>query len=75
MKNISLSIFSLAGGPKLTIEPSNNEGRIRLIVKDTADRDAPGRDVIFSLPIEQEEDLAKAVVAFNNAMRFCVVTP
>jgi hypothetical protein len=75
MRNISLSIFTLDGGPKLAIEPSNNEGRIRLLVKDTADRENPGRDVIFSLPIEQEEDLAKAVVAFNNVMRFCVVTP
>ena len=75
MKNISLSIFTLAGGPKLALEPSNNEGRVRLLVKDTADRDWPGRDVIFSCPIEQEQDLAKAIVAFNNAMRFCEVTP
>jgi hypothetical protein len=74
VKNISLSIFSLDGGPKLAIEPSNNEGRIRLIVKDTADRERPGRDVIFSCPIEQEADLANAIAAFNRIMRFCEVT-
>lgn len=75
MKNISLSIFRINGGPKFAIEPSNDDGRIRLIVKDTADRNNPGNDVIFSLPIEQEADLAKAVQSFNHIMRFCVVTP
>lgn len=73
MLNISLSIFSLDGGPRFSIEPSNNEGRIRLIVKDHADKSYCGGDVIFSMPIELSDDLAKAVVEFNAAMRLAEV--
>jgi hypothetical protein len=75
VRNISLAIFSLDGGPRFTIEPSNNEGRIRLIVQDLADRDIRGRDVIFSMPIELQDDLARAVVAFNRELRLAKVTP
>ena len=75
MKNISLPIFSFDGGPRFAIEPSNNEGRVRLIVMDTADKHWRAGDIIMSLPIELADDLSKAVVAFNAALRLAEVKP
>jgi hypothetical protein len=74
VKNLSLSIFSFEGGAQFTLEPSNCEDRIRLIIHDLADKSFRGGDIILSFPMEQSDDLAKAVVSFNSIMRFAQVT-
>ena len=74
MRNISLPIFQFDGGPRLTLEPSNHIDRVRLVIHDTADRNWRGGDIILSLPVEQQDDLAKAVLSFNHIMRLVEVS-
>lgn len=73
MKNISLPIFTLSGGPQLSLEESNNEDRIRLIIHDSADRQQRGLDIILSCPIEMQKNLADAVAAFNAKLKLATV--
>ena len=73
MRNISLPIFTLTGGPQLTIEPSNHSDRVRLIIHDSDDREVRGGDIILSMPIEMQDALAAAVAAFNSKLKLAVV--
>ncbi len=73
MKNNSIPLYEIEGGPKLAVEEANSTGRVRLVIHDTASGQFYGHDIILSCPLEQAEDLAKACVAFNRAMRFCEV--
>jgi len=73
MINNSIPLYQIEGGVKLSVEEANSTGRVRLVIHDTASGQFYGHDIILSCPIEQAEDLAKACVAFNRAMRFCEV--
>jgi hypothetical protein len=74
MKNNSIPLYEIEGGPVLKVEEANATGRVRLVLHDTASRNFYGHDIIFSCPLEQADDLARAVVAFNREMRFAKVT-
>lgn len=74
MKNNSIPLYEVEGGPVLKIEGANATNRVRLVVHDLHDRDVYGSDIILVCPIEQADDLARACVAFNREMRFAKVT-
>lgn len=73
MKNNSIPLYEIEGGARLSVEEANVTGRVRLVVHDTANREFYGHDIILSCPLEQADDLARAVIAFNREMRFAKV--
>jgi hypothetical protein len=74
VKNNSIPLYEIEGGPVLKIEEANATGRVRLVVHDTANGKYYGHDILLVCPIEQADDLARACVAFNREMRFAKVT-
>lgn len=67
MKNLSVPLFRLAGSIRLSAQPSQSSGMVRLAIHDTADMH-PGDDIVVSIPAEQAQNITKAVEAFNNAL-------
>jgi hypothetical protein len=74
LKDNSIPLFEIEGGARLSVTEANTTGRVRLVIHDTASRDYYGHDIILSCPLEQADDLARAVIAFNREMRFAKVS-
>lgn len=69
MRNVSLPIFRLSGGPRLSIEPAGEPDRVRLVIHDSADGTWRGSDIMISMDEALASRLGEAVREFNGIMR------